>query len=79
MTREEVFEAIKTAIAAVVPDFSGEITQKTHLTNEDVIDSLDSMNLLFELEESLGKKLTKIDEDFNDYSVSTLIDIILEA
>jgi acyl carrier protein len=79
MTREEAFEVVKSAVAAVVPDFDGEITQETHLTDEDVIDSLDSMNLLFELEEKLGKKLVKIDEDFEDYKVSTLVDIIVAA
>jgi hypothetical protein len=34
---------------------------------------------LFELEEKLGKKLVKIDEDFEDYKVSTLVDIIVAA
>jgi len=79
MTRDEALEVITKALKAVVPDLDQEITFETDLVGEDIIDSLDSMNLLFELEEGLGKKLTEIDEDYNDYKVGTLVDVILRS
>lgn len=77
MSREEALAIIKDALIKVFPDFDGEVTEDTDLVGEDIIDSLDSMNLLFEMEEKLGKKLSAIDEDHNDYRVRTLIDVIV--
>ena len=79
MSREDALALIQTALTSVCPDFEGQITEATDLVEEDIIDSLDSMNLLFEIEDKLGKKLTSIDEDYNDFGVGALIDIITAA
>lgn len=50
---------------------------ETDLVGEEIVDSLDSMNFLFELETALGYPLSKIDESFDDFRVGTLIDLIL--
>lgn len=79
MSRTEALSLIKSALSTVCPDFKGEITEDTDLVNENIIDSLDSMTLLFEIEDKLGKKLTSIGEDYDDFSVGALIDVITAA
>ena len=79
MTSDEVLEIIKSALVATLPDLDQEITLATDLREEDILDSLDLMNFLFELENALGGQVEKIDETYDDYKVQSLVDIIIEA
>lgn len=79
MNKDEALELIKKALEATSEGSSAEVTMDTHLTEDDVLDSLDAMNMLFELEQLFGKKLEAIDETFEDFRVATLVDILTNA
>ena len=75
MERKTALEALIKAVKAVVTDLDVEITEETDLLEDDILDSLDSMNFLFELEESIGK-ISSINEEYSDFKVSALIDLL---
>jgi acyl carrier protein len=79
MTREEALERIKKALDTTVGDAAGDITEGTDLVGDGMLDSLDSMTFLFELEQDLGTKLEAIDETYEDFRVSALVDIVVQA
>lgn len=79
MTRDEAMNLIRDALDATKPGLSAKVTETSDLIGENLVDSLDSMNFLFELETLFGRKLTAIDESFSDFRVSKLIDILVEA
>lgn len=79
MTEDEALGHIKNALDATMAGLSEKVSVDSHLTDDGIIDSLDSMNFLFELETVLGKKLTAIDEQFNDFRVKKLVEIVREA
>ena len=74
MTNDEAFELIKKALDEVSEGASESLTMDTHLL-EDVLDSLDAMSFMFELEKMLGKSLA-VDEEFSDFKITTLIDLM---
>lgn len=76
MTEVEAYQLIVGAIAKVAPSKATSVTEDTDLLTEGVLDSLDVMNFLFELEQRLGRKLTAIDETYNDFRVRSLTKII---
>lgn len=76
MTEDDALGHIKAALDATSAGLSEKISMDTHLTDDGIIDSLDSMNFLFELETVLGKKLTAIDEQFDDFRVKRLVEIV---
>lgn len=79
MTRDEALGAITKALTATVGDVSVTITEDTDLVGEGVLDSLDSMTFLFELENDLGHKLSAIDENYDDFRVGAIVDIVVQA
>ena len=79
MTKEQAFSLVKKALEATKPGASNAVSMETHLVDEDVIDSLDSMNFLFELEKEMGTKIAAIDETFEDFRVSTLVELVAAA
>ena len=76
MTDEQAFTMIKEAVNAVSPGAGDKITKDTHLTEDDVLDSLDSMTFLFELETLNGKPFEDVVDTFDDYRVQTIIGLI---
>ena len=76
MTRDQAFSMIQQALERTADGLSGKVGHDTHLTEDKIIDSLDSMNFLFELEQLHGSKIEEIDETFNDFRVSRLIEIL---
>ena len=76
MTNEEAFELIKKALDNTTPGLSAKIENSTDLVNDGLIDSLDSMNFLFELETLHGDRLSAIDETFDDFRVSRFVEIL---
>lgn len=79
MTHDEALAMIRSALDATKPDLAGKISETTHLIADEILDSLDSMNFLFELETLHGSKLSVIDETFDDFRVSRLIEILIHA
>lgn len=79
MTRDEALERIKKALDTTVGDNAGDITEATDLVGDGLLDSLDSMTFLFELEQDLGTKLEAIDETYEDFRVSSIVDIVVQA
>jgi len=79
MTDEEALQMIQSAVAKVAPSKAGLVGGETNLLGDGVLDSLDVMSFLFEIEQRLGKKLTAIDEGFNDFRVVRLIEILKTA
>jgi len=77
MTRDESLEHVRGAIQETVTDLPKEITESTDLVGEGILDSLDQMNFLFQLEKRLDTKLASIDEDYEDFRVSALMDIVM--
>lgn len=79
MTEAEAYQLIIAAITKVAPNKAPKVTEETDLLTGGILDSLDVMNFLFEIEQRLGKKLTAIDETYNDFRVRSLIKIISVA
>ena len=46
------------------------------LFEEGILDSLDAMTFLFNLEKIVNKKIIEIDEDFEDFNISSLVSIL---
>ncbi len=76
MSEEEAFSLIQQALDKTGAGLAGKVDMSSHLVNDGIVDSLDSMNFLFELEQLTGKRLEEIDEKFNDFRVSRLIEIM---
>lgn len=76
MDRDSALGMIKQALEATSPGKSANITLETDLVKDGVVDSLDSMNFLFELETLHGSKLEEIDETFDDFRVARLIEML---
>lgn len=79
MSKEDALELIKAALDKTQNGLGAKINENTHLINDKIIDSLDSMNFMFELEELYGSQLDVIDEAFDDYRVCRLIEILQTA
>lgn len=79
MNSAEAFIAIDTCVKAISEDFDGELTLETDLVGEEILDSLDSMNFLFDLEQHIGVKIPQIDEDYDDFMVGSLVELIVQA
>jgi acyl carrier protein len=78
-TRDAAFDKIKEALDLTSPGLSQKVTMETHLVEEDILDSLDLMNFMFELEELHGSKIEEISETFDDYRVATLVGFMASA
>ena len=78
MTNEKALEVIKRALNALEAGKGDGITPETDLMEEDIIDSLDSMSMLFEIENEVGS-IVGIDEEYSDFKVSALIDLIVKS
>jgi acyl carrier protein len=76
MTHSEAFAQIRSAIEEVVPNSGGKISMDTDLTGDGILDSLDTMNFLFRLEKKIDRKLDAVDEDYGDFRVKALVDLI---
>lgn len=53
------------------------ITMETDLLEDGILDSLDAMTFLFNLEKNVNTKIVEIDDDFNDFKISSLVSILL--
>ncbi len=79
MTEQDAFEMIVKSLEKTSPGISKGVGRETHLLKDGVIDSLESMNFLFELEQLNGNRLVEIDESFDDFRVVRLIEILVAA
>lgn len=73
MTNDKALEMIQQAANLASPGVGDKVTMETDLKNNDMLDSLDRMNFLFELEELNGSKLEQITDTFDDFRVATLV------
>ena len=78
MTEDATLLLIKDSLNKVAEGVGDRVTPETDLVAEEIVDSLDLMNFLFEVEQSLGSKLTAITEDYDDYRVASLMKVIAE-
>jgi len=76
MSNERAFEILKDCLAKVVNSDISAIGPDTDLIEDGIIDSLDSMSLLFEIEQKIGEKLPEITDDYEDFRVGSLVDIV---
>ena len=76
MTENEALEMIRASINEVQDGAGDDVTAETDLVKDEVLDSLDLMNFLFELETANGKKIPAIDEDYSDYRVSKIVELL---
>ena len=53
------------------------ITMETDLLEDGILDSLDAMTFLFNLEKNVNTQIVEIDDDFNDFKISSLVSILL--
>jgi acyl carrier protein len=77
MNQEEAMKRIYDALEAADTGLSAGIDVDTDLTGDGKLDSLQIMNFLFELEEALGVKIEEIYEEYDDYKVSSLVNILM--
>lgn len=52
------------------------IGMETDLLEDGILDSLDAMTFLFNLEKNMNTKIVEIDDDFNDFKISSLVSIL---
>lgn len=77
MHQDQALELIKHALVKAVPQAANcELQPQTHLIKDGIMDSLDSMAFLYELEALCGGPLQAITDDFTDFRVQRLIDIV---
>ena len=76
MSNEDALKHIKEALELASPGSAEKVSADTHLVDDDILDSLDLMNFMFELEEIHGSKIEQVTETFDDYRVSTLVSFI---
>ncbi|MEM8659871.1 MAG: hypothetical protein AAGF35_03200 [Pseudomonadota bacterium] len=79
MTREEAYSLIQQALDAMDPELAKKVTYSTDLIGEKIIDSLDSMNFLYELETLHGSKIDAIDDDYEDFRIESLIQHLIAS
>lgn len=78
MTEDATLLLIRDSLNKVVEGTGDAVTPQTDLVGEEIVDSLDLMNFLFEVEQTLGTKLTAVTEDYDDYRVASLMKVIAE-
>lgn len=76
MTNDEALAMIKTALEQVSAGAGEKVSMETHLVDDDILDSLDVMNFLFELEQAKGGQIEGIDESFEDFRVSRIVELM---
>jgi acyl carrier protein len=76
MKQEQALSMILRALEAAVPGSSSAVTLDSHLVADRIIDSLDLMAFLYELERDCGDSLEEINDDFHDYRVVRLVEIL---
>lgn len=79
MTQDEALDLIRKAANEVTEGAGDPLTTDTHLLEDEVFDSLDLMNFMFELEELYGQKIEEVTEDFTDFRVAALIGFMTKA
>ena len=77
MNATESVSLIKKALISAevdIEDYS--LNEDTDLIEEGILDSLDAMTFLFHLEKEVNEKITEIDDEFDDFTIATLIQIL---
>ena len=77
MNATESVSLIKKALISAevdIEDYS--LNEDTDLIEEGILDSLDAMTFLFHLEKEVNEKIIEIDDEFDDFTISTLIQIL---
>lgn len=77
MNRLEALDIVLKSIEKATKQKPEGISEETDLIEEGLIDSLDSMTVLFEMEDISGKKLN-INDEYNDFKVASLVDLIID-
>ena len=77
MNEKEALDLVQKCIEAASTSYDGRaINRETNLVDEGILDSLDTLAFVFELETHIGKKIPEIDEDFDDFRVSTFVEFL---
>ena len=66
----------KALISAEVKIEDNFLKEDTNLIEEGILDSLDAMTFLFHLEKEVNQKISEIDDEFDDFKISTLNKIL---
>ena len=77
MNATESVALIKKALISAevdIEDYS--LNEDTDLIEEGILDSLDAMTFLFHLEKEVNEKISEIDDEFDDFRIATLIQIL---
>ena len=78
MTQDQALAMIVEALQKAVPSAENNIHLETHLVKDGIIDSLDSMAFLYELEALFGGRIEEITDEFDDFRVIRLVNILQE-
>lgn len=78
-SHEEAFTKVKVALDKTVPGISEKVTLDTHLVEDEILDSLDIMNFMFELEDLHGSKIEEVTDTFDDFRLSVLVGFMVSA
>ena len=77
MDQQQALISIKKALNSTQAEYSeNELNLDTNLIDEGILDSLDAMSFLFELESVIDKKITEIDEEFDNFTISKFVEIL---
>ena len=77
MNATESVALIKKALISAEVDLEDySLNEDTDLIEEGILDSLDAMTFLFHLEKEVNEKISEIDDEFDDFTIATLIQIL---
>ena len=77
MNQKDALIAIKKALNSTQAEYTDEsIKLDTNLIEDGILDSLDAMSFLFELETIIDRKITEIDEEFEDFTIVRFVEIL---
>lgn len=79
MTGEQALAMIDEALRRSVNKPLQPMDTSADLVKEGYLDSLDAMAFLYELEQIHGRPLEQIGEDYSDFRVASLVEILMSA
>ena len=76
MNRDEAYNLVLAAYKKATKNDIEDLTEQTDLIGEGIIDSLDTMTILFEIDDAVDGKLG-VSDDYNGFKISQLVDLVL--
>jgi acyl carrier protein len=78
MNRDDAYNLVLAAYKKATKNDTENLSEQTDLIEEGIIDSLDTMTILFEIDDAVDGKLG-VGDDYNGFKISQLVDLVLAS